>query len=99
MDMPLSTVNPLALARMEWEILQLLLIAGNDVRRWPLLPLESVVAQTSDPVVAVEALAGLCEVGLVQRSGSEVMITRAALRFHQLTTEPPRAEWARPWAA
>jgi hypothetical protein len=63
----------LALVRMEWQILQLLLIAADDPRRWPLWPLEAVVAETSDPVVAVEALAQLCEVGLLQRRGDSVM--------------------------
>jgi len=89
-------VDLLARARMEWEILHYLLIAGDDARLWPLLPLEYVVAQTPDPVVALEALARLCDVGLLQRRGAHVMITRAALRFHQLISDPPRAEWGRP---
>lgn len=88
-------IDLLACNRMEWEILQLLLQRVDD---WPWSPIEEVVGQTADPVVALDALAGLCAVGLLRRAGENVMATIAAVRFAQLITDRPRAEWVRPTA-
>jgi hypothetical protein len=93
-------VDILAAGRMEWEILQLLLLRSDDKLLWTI---EEVMDATSDPIAALDGLSVLCNVGLVQRRGGAdigpyVMITRAALRFHQLSTEPPKAKWVRPTA-
>jgi hypothetical protein len=96
MDTKQPPSDRLAVVRIEWQILQLLLIAADDERHWPLWPIEAVVAETSDPVVALDALADLCDVGLLQRHGDSVMVTRGALRFHHLVSHRPRADWARP---
>ncbi len=70
---------------MEWQILQLLLLRAND---WPWCPITEVVRETTNPITALDAMAALCEVGLIQRRGRYVMTTKAALRFHQLITWP-----------
>lgn len=70
---------------MELEILQLLLLS-HDERFW--WPIEEVMHATADPVTALDAIAALCDVGLTQRRGEYALITRAALRFHQLITWP-----------
>jgi hypothetical protein len=92
---PPDYIDLLACNRMEWEILQLLLQRADD---WPWCPIEEVIGRTTDPIVALDALAGLCAVGLVRRAGENVMITIAAVRFAQLTADRPRAEWVRPTA-
>jgi hypothetical protein len=75
-------VDVLACARLEREILRLLLAASDD---WPWLPIEQVMDATDDPVTALDAIASLGESGLLRRKGEFVMITRAALHFQQLT--------------
>jgi hypothetical protein len=92
---PPDYIDPLACNRMEWEILQLLLQRVDD---WLWCPIEEVIDQSADPIVALDALAGLCEVGLIRRTGENVMVTTAAVRFDQLITDQPRAEWVRPIA-
>jgi hypothetical protein len=91
-DLP-DYVDILAASRMEWEILQLLLLSNDDKPIWTI---EEVLDQTADPVVALDALSMLSEVGLVRRRGDFVVITVAAMCFHQLSTDPGRAEWIRP---
>lgn len=76
-------VDIVACARMEWEILQLLLLASDD---WPVWPIERVMHATADPITALDAIASLCDAGLLQRQGESVLITQAALRFYQLIT-------------
>jgi hypothetical protein len=92
---PPDYIDLLACNRMEWEILQLLLQRADD---WPWCPIEELIGQSADPVVALDALAGLCKVGLIRRTGEHVMVTIAAVRFDQLMTDQPRAEWVRPTA-
>jgi hypothetical protein len=74
-----------ACCRMEWEILELLLFASDD---WPWWPIEEVMRRTAEPITALDAMAALCDGGLLQRKGEFIMITRAALRFYQLITWP-----------
>jgi hypothetical protein len=78
-------VDVVACSRMEWEILEFLLLASDD---WPWWPIEEVMRRASEPVTALDAMAALCDVGLLQRKGEFIMITRAALRFYQLITWP-----------
>jgi hypothetical protein len=78
-------VDVVACARLEWEVLLLLLRVSDD---WPWLPIERVMDATADPITALDAVASLCDCGLLQRKGESVMITRAALRFYQLITWP-----------
>ena len=95
MEEPPDDIDLLACNRVEWEILQLLLQRVDD---WPWCPIEEVVGRSADPIVALDALAGLCAVGLIRRTGENVMVTIAAVRFAQLTTDRPQAEWVRPTA-
>jgi hypothetical protein len=85
MDKPPDYTGVLARDRMEWEILQLLLLSCDTKPRWPI---EEVVRATHDPIIALDALAALHDVGLVRRRGRYVVITRAALRFFRLITWP-----------
>jgi hypothetical protein len=78
---------------MEWEILQLLLLSNDDKPIWRI---EEVLDETADPVVALDALSMLSEVGLIRRRGDFVVITVAAMCFHQLSTDSGRPEWIRP---
>jgi hypothetical protein len=91
-DLP-DYVDILAASRMEWEILQLLLLSNDDKSIWTI---EEVLDETADPVVALDALSVLSEVGLIGRRGDFVVITTAALCFHQLSTDPGRPGWIRP---
>lgn len=70
---------------MEWEILELLLLSHDEKFWWSI---EEVMHATADPITALDAIAALCEVGLLQRRGEYVLITRAALAFYQLITWP-----------
>lgn len=78
-------VDIVACSRMERQILQLLLRASDD---WPLLPVEQVMDSTDEPIIALDAMAGLCDVGLLQRREEHIMITRAALAFSHLVAWP-----------
>ena len=82
MEQPPDYVDVLACARMEREILKLLLAASDD---WPWLPIEHVLDATSEPITALDAIASLCESGLLRRKGAFVMASCAALHFQQLT--------------
>ena len=96
MDEEPDYIDILASDRMEWEILQLLLLSHDETPVWTI---GAVLEATADPITALDALAMLCDVGLAQRRGEEyVMITAAALRFHFHVTRPPSAEWVRPTA-
>lgn len=95
MEEPPDYIDLLACNRVEWEILQFLLQRVDD---WPWYPIEGLIGQSADPIVALDALAGLCAVGLVRRASENVMVTIAAVRFDQLMTDQPRAEWVRPTA-
>ena len=86
-------VDILAASRMEWEILQLLLLSNDDKPIWRI---EEVLDETADPVVALDALSMLREVGLIRRRGDFLVITVAAMCFHQLSTNPGRPERIRP---
>ena len=86
-------VDILAASRMEWEILQLLLSSNDDKPIWRI---EEVLDETADPIVALDALSMLSEVGLIRRRSDFVVITVAAMCFHQLSTDPGRPEWIRP---
>jgi hypothetical protein len=81
----LGYVDIVACFRMERQILQLLLHPSDD---WPLPPVEQVMDTTDEPIIALDAMAGLCDVGLLQRRGDHIMVTKAALAFHQMTTWP-----------
>jgi hypothetical protein len=70
---------------MELEILQLLLARADDQ---PWRPIMEVVGETADPITALDALASLCEVGLVRRRGRYLMLSPAAVRLFQLITWP-----------
>jgi hypothetical protein len=61
---PSHRTGSLAQARMEWELLQLLLTSHVDR---PLWSIEELLDETANPVVALDALASLSEVGLIQR--------------------------------
>jgi hypothetical protein len=80
-------VDIVACARREWEILQLLLRESDN---WPWLPITEVMDTTDEPITARDAIAALCDVGLIQRGGEDVMITRAALRLDQLIADRQR---------
>jgi hypothetical protein len=82
---PPGDADPAGRKEMEWEILQLLLLKADG---WPWCAIVDVVAETADPITALDALAALGEVGLVKRRGRYVTATPAALRFHQLITWP-----------
>jgi hypothetical protein len=82
---PSGDTDPAGRREMEWEILQLLLLKADD---WPWCAIVDVVAATVDPITALDALAALGEVGLIQRRGRYVTATRAAHKFHQLITWP-----------
>jgi hypothetical protein len=88
-------IDRLACDRMEWEILQLLLLSNDDKPWWRI---EEVMDATADPITALDAMAHLCEYGLLRRKSEYIVITVAAMRFHQFITDPPRAEWVRPTA-
>jgi hypothetical protein len=85
MDKPPGYSGVLTRDRMEWEILQLLLLSREEKPRWPI---EEVVRATPDPIIALDALAALHDVGLIRRRGRYIVITRAALRFFRLITWP-----------
>jgi hypothetical protein len=85
MEQPPDYVDVLACARLEREVLQLLLAASDE---WPWLPIETVMDATADPIAALDAIASLCDSGLLQRKGECVMITRAALHFQQIINRP-----------
>jgi hypothetical protein len=78
-------VDVLACARMERDILQLLLAASDD---WPLMPIEAVMDATADPVTALDAIASLCGSGLLRRKGGFVMASCAAVHFAQIIARP-----------
>ncbi|HTD09927.1 MAG TPA: hypothetical protein VK680_13645 [Solirubrobacteraceae bacterium] len=78
-------VDILACARLEREILQLLLAASDG---WPLMPIEEVMDATADPVTALDAIASLCGSGLLRRKGESVMASCAAVHFAQIITRP-----------
>ena len=71
--------------RMEREILLLVLRSSDDKLWWSL---EEIMHEVSDPVTALDATAALCTVGLLQRRGEYIILTRAAVRFAQLLTWP-----------
>jgi hypothetical protein len=71
--------------RLEREILVFVLRSSDDKLWWSL---EEIMHETSDPITALDATAALCTVGLLQRRGDYLMLTRAALRFAQLLTWP-----------
>jgi hypothetical protein len=82
MEQQPNSVDVLACARMEREILQLLLKASDD---WPWVPIEQVMDATSEPITAHDAIASLCKSGLLRRKGRWVMASCAAVHFDQLT--------------
>jgi hypothetical protein len=65
---------------MERKLLYLLL--ENEEPFWR--GVEEVMHVSGDPVLALDALAGLGAAGLIQRKGDYVLITRATLRAYQL---------------
>jgi hypothetical protein len=58
-----------------------LLLGSEEERLWPL---EAVVHRIGNPITALDALAALCDAGLVHRWGHYVIPTRAAMHFHWL---------------
>jgi hypothetical protein len=70
--------------RMERDILSLMLGSETDLPWW--WHIEDVMHETDDPIIALDAMASLCAAGLLQRRGDYLLITRAALKFHQLIT-------------
>jgi hypothetical protein len=95
---PPDNTNIVVRSQIEFEILLWLLERCDDINGWPWRPMEEVIGRTADPIVALDALAGLCAVGLIRRAGGNVMVTIAAVRFAQLTANQPRPEWVRPTA-
>jgi hypothetical protein len=95
MENPPDHIDLLACNRMEWEILQLLLLSNDDRPWWRI---EEVMDATTDPITALDAMAHLCKTGLLRRKSEFIVVTVAAMRFHQLITDPPRPEWLRPTA-
>ena len=85
MDRSFDTAGLLARQRMELDILQLLIDSNWDRPLWSVV---EVVRETADPILALDAMAALCSVGLLQRKAEFILITQAALRFHQLITWP-----------
>ncbi len=71
--------------RMEWEILERLLLKSDET---PWRPIMEVVRETANPITALDALAALSDAGLIRRRGRYVTLTRAAQRFYQLITWP-----------
>jgi hypothetical protein len=82
---PSNRTDTVERKEMEWEILQLLLLKTDG---WPWCAITEVVAATADPITALDALAALGEVGLIQRRGRYVTATRAAQSFFRLITWP-----------
>jgi hypothetical protein len=85
MDEPPHLSDVAGRSTMELEILQLLLLRADDQ---PWFPITEVVRQTADPIVALDALTALWEVGLVRRRGRYLMLSPAAVRLFQLITWP-----------
>jgi hypothetical protein len=85
MTPPPDPADIVGLTRMEWELLQLLLQRADD---WPWCQITEVVGESTNPIVALDALAALCEVGLIRRRDDYVIVTSAALRFYHLITWP-----------
>jgi membrane-associated PAP2 superfamily phosphatase len=54
---------------------------SNPERWWSL---EALVHRLGDPIVALDALNGLADDGLIHRQGKFVFPTRAALHYHHL---------------
>lgn len=71
---------PQTAERVQRLILRLLLTGEGE----PLWPLESVVQQVGDTVVAIDALVALSDAGLVHRWGHYVIPTRAAMHCYWL---------------
>jgi hypothetical protein len=70
--------------RMEREIL--LFMIGSDDKLW--WTTAEIMNAASNPITALDSTTALCEVGLLQRRGDCILLTRAALRFAQLLTAP-----------
>jgi hypothetical protein len=68
----------------ERHILLLMLGSETDLPWW--WRVSDLMHQADDPIIALDAMASLCEAGLLQRRGEYILITRAALKFHQLIT-------------
>jgi hypothetical protein len=83
-DRPPNYADVPGRTRMEREIL--LLMLGSDDKLW--WTAEEIIHESSNPITALDSIAALCEVGLLQRRGEYLLITRAALRFSQLLTWP-----------
>jgi hypothetical protein len=77
-------VDILARTRMEREILLRLLKYCDEIEDWPWRPIEEVMDSTAEPITALDAIAALCEAGLLQRKGEFVMASSIAYRFYQL---------------
>lgn len=85
MDEPPNLSDVAGRGAMELKILQLLLLRADD---WPWCPIMEVIGETADPIIALDALAALSEVGLIRRRGRYLMMSPAAVRLFQLITWP-----------
>jgi UV DNA damage repair endonuclease len=73
-DLP-DYVDILAASRMEWEILQLLLLSNDDKSIWTT---EEVLDETADPVVALDARGVICDVWLPRPDAPRASLLRLA---------------------
>jgi hypothetical protein len=85
LDRPPDYTDVPGRTRMEREILLLVLRSSDDKLWWSL---EEIMDATADPITALDSVAALCTVGLLQRRGEYIILTRAALRFAQLLIWP-----------
>jgi len=85
LDRPPNYADIPGCMRTEREILLFVLRSSDDKLWWSL---EEIMHATRDPMTALDAAAALCTVGLLQRRGESVILTRAAVRFAQLLTWP-----------
>jgi hypothetical protein len=85
LDRPPNYADIPGRTRTEREILLFVLRSSDDKLWWSL---EEIMHETADPMTALDATAALCTVGLLQRRGEYVILTRAAVRFAQLLTWP-----------
>jgi hypothetical protein len=85
LDRPPNYADIPGCMRTEREILLFVLRSSDDKLWWSL---EEIMREASDPITALDAVSLLCTVGLLQRRGEYIILTRAALRFAQLITWP-----------
>jgi hypothetical protein len=62
-------------------LILLMLLRAREDKFWPL---EGLVHETGNAILALDALAALSDAGLIHRRGQYVFPTRAAMHYHYL---------------